>query len=503
MSKVALIILDGYGHSEETAHNAVALAKKPYIDSLFKKYPSSLLETSGEAVGLPAGIMGNSEVGHLTIGAGRVIYQDLTRIDRFMRLEGFEKLEDLNRIVGAPAIHLIGLFSDGGVHSHESHLNGLIDFYHKKYPQQKIYLHLFTDGRDTPPQSGAYYMNKLEQFIFNKPSVKISTVVGRFYAMDRDQRWDRVQLAYEAMAIGVGEKATSGIEAVEAAYAAGENDEFIKPRVIAGGKTISKDDAVVFFNFRADRARELSQAFGIATFKEFPTPIKVETKNWVCFSPYSEDFQFPALFKKDELTRILPEIVSERGLKQLRIAETEKYAHVTYFFNGGKESIFSDEERIMVESPREVETYDQKPEMSAYAITDKLVAAIASEKYDLIVCNYANGDMVGHTGVEPAAIKAVETLDACLHKVCEEALKHGYDILISADHGNCEEMLDVKSGEPMTQHSTNPVPLLWVGKNAIGKKLINGSLADIAPTTLDLLNIQKPEQMTGRSLIAK
>ncbi len=503
MSKVALIILDGYGHSEIKEHNAIALARTPFMDSLLQKYPHSLLETSGEAVGLPKGVMGNSEVGHLTIGAGRIIYQDLTRIDRFMKLEGFEKLEDLNKITAAPAIHLIGLFSDGGVHSHEDHLYGLMNFYSKKYPDKKIYLHLFMDGRDTPPKSGATYIKKLESYLVDKLNIKISTVIGRFYAMDRDKRWERVKLAYDAMAIGVGEKSKSASEAIGSAYAAGENDEFVKPRIIESGKVIAADDAVVFFNFRADRAREITQAFAIKTFQEFPCPIKVEVKNWICFSPYSEEFEFPTLFTKEDLSKILPELVSEHGLKQLRIAETEKYAHVTYFFNGGKEAIFSEEDRIMVESPREVETYDQKPEMSAPALTEKLVEAINTKKYDLVICNYANGDMVGHTGIEPAAIKAVEVLDVCMKQVCESALSAGYDVLISADHGNCEEMLDVETGDPMTQHSTNPVPFIWVGQNAIGAKLTNGTLADIAPTILDFLKIPKPGQMSGKSLIVK
>ncbi|MCB0347688.1 MAG: 2,3-bisphosphoglycerate-independent phosphoglycerate mutase [Bdellovibrionales bacterium] len=503
MSKVALIILDGFGHSDHKEHNAIALAKTPFIDSILQNYPHSLLETSGEAVGLPEGVMGNSEVGHLTIGAGRVIYQDLTRIDRFMKNEGFDTIKNLHQVTQSPAIHLMGLFSDGGVHSHLSHLYGLLDFYNKKYSQKKIYLHLFMDGRDTPPKNGIDYIKKLEAYLADKPNIKISTVIGRFYAMDRDKRWDRVKLAYDAMALSDGTKAQSASMAVSEAYAAGENDEFIKPRVIAGGKNIDASDAVVFFNFRADRAREISQAFGVKSFNEFPCPVKVETDNWICFSPYSEDFTFPCLFTKEDLSQILPEVVANHKLKQLRIAETEKYAHVTYFFSGGKEAIYPNEDRVLVDSPRDVETYDKKPEMSARSITEKLVNAIDSNKYDLIVCNYANGDMVGHTGIEPAAIQAVEVLDACLKEVCESALKSGYDVLISADHGNCEEMLDAKTGEPMTQHSTNPVPLIWVGKDASGKKLVDGSLVDIAPTVLDILNIPKPGQMTGVSLIKK
>ncbi|MEQ1877539.1 MAG: 2,3-bisphosphoglycerate-independent phosphoglycerate mutase, partial [Bdellovibrionia bacterium] len=484
MSKVILVILDGWGHSDKKEHNSVYLASPRNYDGYLKDYPHSLLTTHGEAVGLPEGIMGNSEVGHLSIGSGRVILQEFTRISQFGEEKGFETLADFNRVVSEPhgALHLIGLLSDGGVHSHINHLYKMIDAIERVNKTKPVYIHVITDGRDTPPDSGRGYIEELAKKISVVPNIKIATVVGRFYAMDRDKRWDRVETAYKALTEDSGPEYESAENAVAEAYAKGEGDEFIKPRRMLGTSRIRADDQIVFFNFRADRAREISEAFGVESFKEFPVKVKIKPKNWVTFSRYREDFPFPYLFEPQKHKRLLGEAVAERGLKQLRIAETEKYAHVTYFFNGGEETPYPGEDRLLIPSPKDVATYDLKPEMSAPFLTDELVKRIESDQYALIVVNYANGDMVGHTGIESAAIKAVKVLDECLGRVVGAALPRGYDILISADHGNCEEMVDGKTGKPLTSHSLNPVPLIWIGEKAEGGKLKNGILADIAPT---------------------
>jgi len=503
-AKVLLMILDGYGFSEVHEHNAIYLAKKPNIDHLMATCPHSLLETSGRAVGLPPGVMGNSEVGHLNMGSGRVIKQELTKISDFAEEKGFETLPDIKRLFSEKngAIHLLGLLSDGGVHSHEDHLFALLKAAKRAQCVRPIYIHAITDGRDTPPQSALKFISNLEKVIKETGVGHISTVIGRFYIMDRDKRWDRVEVAYKSLTQDDPHKYPSANAAVESAYKENENDEFIKPRQIVGGGRIKNGDAAIFFNFRADRAREISTALCLPDFKEFQTPIKINPKDYVTFTRYDEKFPFPVLFKPESHNKILGELVAEHGDRQLRIAETEKYAHVTYFFNGGEEKVYAGEDRSLVPSPKEVRTYDEKPEMSAYALTDELIKKMESNDYRLIVLNYANSDMVGHTGVEPAAIKAVEVLDECIGRVYNEAKKRGYDLLITADHGNSECMVDPKTKAPHTAHTTNPVPLIWVSpRGAENIKLENGVLADIAPTILDLFKWPKPSEMTGHSLI--
>lgn len=503
MSKVILVILDGWGHSEVKDHNAVHLANPKNYDSYLKNYPHSLLTTHGKAVGLPDGVMGNSEVGHLSIGSGRVILQEFTRISAFGEEKGFETLPDFNRVATEPhgALHFIGLVSDGGVHAHINHLYKMIEAVGRVNKTKPVYIHVITDGRDTPPDSGKGFVEELSKKISVTPNVKIATVVGRFYAMDRDKRWDRVEIAYRALTQADGPEYESAENAIAEAYTKGETDEFIKPRRMLGTARIRSEDQVVFFNFRADRAREISEAFGVDKFSEFAAPVKIDPKNWITYSRYREDFPFPYLFEPQKHKRLLGEIVAERGLKQLRIAETEKYAHVTYFFNGGEEQPYPGEDRLLIPSPKDVATYDLKPEMSAPFLTDELVRRIESEQYALIVVNYANGDMVGHTGNEKAAIKAVQVLDECLERVVKAALPKGYDVLISADHGNCEEMVDVKTGKPLTSHSLNPVPFIWIGDKAKSKKMRDGILADISPTILKIFAWPQPKEMTGKSLV--
>jgi len=501
-TKVILIILDGFGYTEHTEHNAIYEANTPNYDSYLDKYPHSLLETSGEAVGLPAGIMGNSEVGHLCIGAGRVIMQDITRINKFAEEKGFESLPDFKRLLDSPkgALHFLGLLSDGGVHSDIEHLFKLVDSVARVAPKKPVFIHVITDGRDTPPESAKNYVALLEKKIAAFSNVKIATVIGRFYAMDRDKRWERVEIAYKALTAGSGSFSSAGA-AVEDAYSHGETDEFIKPRLILGGERIKSEDQVVFFNFRADRAREISMAFGLSDFKDFEAKVKIEPKSWVTFTRYREDFPFPILFGPQKHTQILAELIAAHHKKQLRIAETEKYAHVTYFFNGGEEKPFAGEDRVLIPSPREVATYDQKPEMSAETVATEVIDRLKTSVYDFVAINFANGDMVGHTGNEPAAIKAVETLDHCLGRVITVALEKNYEVLITADHGNVEEMVDFETGAPLTSHTTNPVPFIWVGEKALRSELINGKLSDIAPTILEIFGWPKPLEMTGRSLI--
>lgn len=500
--KALLIILDGFGHSEHHEHNAIYMAKTPNYDRLLREYPHSLLENSGEAVGLPDGIMGNSEVGHLNLGAGRVVYQELTRINKFIREKGFHTLADIQRVAQNPkgALHFIGLLSDGGVHSDQTHLLKLIESVQKLSPDKPIFIHIITDGRDTPPKSGIDYVKNLQKHIDILPNVQISTVVGRFYAMDRDQRWERVEIAYKALIQeGAVEEFDSAEEAVLDAYSKSETDEFILPRQIRGGVRISSQDQVVFFNYRADRAREISQAIALPGFDKFKTPVKVFPENWITMTRYQKDFPFHPLFEQDSLKNILGEIVSRKGFTQLRVAETEKYAHVTYFFNGGVEKPFEGEDRALVASPKDVKTYDEKPEMSAYEVTEKVLEGL-SKDYKLIVVNYANGDMVGHTGNETAAIKAVETLDICVGKLVEKALKNDFTVLITADHGNCEEMVDPETGDMMTQHSMNPVPCLLISEKYKNIKMHNGALCDVAPTILKVIGWEQPEDMSGKPL---
>ena len=503
-----LMILDGFGENKEEKANAVKIANTPNIDKLMKTCPTTDIHTSGLDVGLPEGQMGNSEVGHTNIGAGRIVYQELTRItksieegDFFTNEEFIAAIENCKKYNSK--LHIMGLLSNGGVHSHIRHLFGLLELA-KRRDFEDVYVHCFMDGRDTAPSSGESFISELEEKMKEKGVGKIATITGRFYAMDRDKRWQRVEKAYNALVRGEGEKATSTIGAVESSYQKEIFDEFIEPTVIVNGETpvatIGKHDSVIFFNYRPDRAREITRTLVDKEFNEFEVEKDLDLY-YVCMTSYDETMpNVHIAFKKEELKNTFGEYISKHGLTQLRIAETEKYAHVTFFFNGGEEKQYPGEDRILVPSPK-VETYDLKPEMSAYEVTDKVVEAINSKKYDCIILNYANPDMVGHTGVLEAAIKAIETIDECVGRVIEAVNNQDGVLLITADHGNAEQMIDYKTGEPHTAHTTNPVPLILVGmENA---KLREGRLADLAPTMLDIMNLEKPAEMTGESLIIK
>lgn len=502
-----LMILDGFGENANENANAVKLANTPHIDKLMKTCPTTDIHTSGLDVGLPEGQMGNSEVGHTNIGAGRIVYQELTRITKSIEDGDFFSIPEL---VGAienckkhhSKLHIMGLLSDGGVHSHIRHLFAILELAKRK-DFEDVYVHCFMDGRDTPPASGETYLSELEEKMKEKGVGKIASISGRFYSMDRDKRWQRVQKAYDALVNGIGEKATSSTLAIESSYQKETFDEFVEPTVIMNGEnpvaTIGEHDSVIFFNFRPDRAREITRTLVDPDFKEFE--VKPLDLYYVCMTSYDETMpNVHIAFKKEELKNTFGEYISKKGYTQLRIAETEKYAHVTFFFNGGEEKQYPGEDRILVPSPK-VETYDLQPEMSALEVTQKVVEAIASKKYDCIILNFANPDMVGHTGNLEAAIKAIETIDGCVAKVVEAVEAQNGVLLITADHGNAEQMIDYKTGEPHTAHTTNPVPLILVGmENA---KLKEGRLADLAPTMLELMGLEKPEEMTGGSLIEK
>ena len=505
---VMLMILDGFGINENTDGNAVKLAKTPNIDKLMKKYPNTIMYTSGLQVGLPEGQMGNSEVGHTNIGAGRIVYQELTKItksiedgDFFAIPEFIEAIENCKK--HNSKLHILGLLSDGGVHSHIRHLYGLLEMA-KRRDFENVYVHCFLDGRDTPPASAEGYIAQLEDKMKEKNLGKIASISGRYYAMDRDKRWDRIRKCYDALVRGEGNKATSATIAIENSYQKEVFDEFVEPTVIVNNDIplakIEENDSVIFFNFRPDRAREITRTIVDPEFNEFETE-KIHTY-FVCFTSYDETMpNVKIAFKKEPLVNTYGEVVSKHGLTQLRIAETEKYAHVTFFFNGGEEKQYPGEDRILVPSPK-VATYDLQPEMSAYTVTEKVVEAINADKYDTIILNYANPDMVGHTGSLPAAIKAVETIDECVQKVVDAILEHDGTLIITADHGNCEQMIDYKTGEPHTAHTTNPVPLILVTKDE-NLKVKSGKLADLAPTMLELLGIEKPKEMTGESILEK
>ena len=505
---VMLMILDGFGINENTDGNAVKLAKTPNIDKLMKKYPNTIMYTSGLQVGLPEGQMGNSEVGHTNIGAGRIVYQELTKItksiedgDFFAIPEFIEAIENCKK--HNSKLHILGLLSDGGVHSHIRHLYGLLEMA-KRRDFENVYVHCFLDGRDTPPASAEGYIAQLEDKMKEKNLGKIASISGRYYAMDRDKRWDRIKKCYDALVRGEGNKATSATIAIENSYQKEVFDEFVEPTVIVNNDIplakIEENDSVIFFNFRPDRAREITRTIVDPEFNEFETE-KIHTY-FVCFTSYDETMpNVKIAFKKEPLVNTYGEVVSKHGLTQLRIAETEKYAHVTFFFNGGEEKQYPGEDRILVPSPK-VATYDLQPEMSAYTVTEKVVEAINADKYNTIILNYANPDMVGHTGSLPAAIKAVETIDECVQKVVDAILEHDGTLIITADHGNCEQMIDYKTGEPHTAHTTNPVPLILVTKDE-NLKVKSGKLADLAPTMLELLGIEKPKEMTGESILEK
>ena len=504
-----LMILDGFGENPNNEGNAVNLAKKPNIDKLRKICPVSHIDASGAAVGLPDGQMGNSEVGHTNIGAGRIVYQKLTKItksiedgDFFSIPEFTEAIENVKK--NNSKLHIMGLLSDGGVHSHQRHLYGLLELAKRKGLDNNVFIHAFMDGRDTLPASGEGYIQELQEKMKEKGVGKIATISGRYYAMDRDKRWDRVEKAYNALVKGEGVLAKDPIQAIEESYQQEIFDEFVVPTVITDANDqplakIESGDSVIFFNFRPDRARQLTRAIVDDKFDGFKTD-KLDI-DFVCMTEYDDTMpNVKIAFKPEELTNTFGEVVSKLGKKQLRIAETEKYAHVTFFFNGGREEPYPGEDRILVNSPK-VATYDLQPEMSAYEVTEKVLEAINSEKYDTIILNFANTEMVGHTGNIDAAIKAVEAVDKCVGEIVEAVQKQNGVLLITADHGNAEQMIDYQTGEPLTSHTTNLVPLILVGMENV--ELKDGRLCDLTPTMLDIMEEQKPKEMTGESLLIR
>ena len=512
MSKkpTVLMILDGFGLNDNHKANAVYEANTPNIDALMKEYPFVKGYASGLAVGLPDGQMGNSEVGHLNMGAGRIVYQELTRITKEIEDGDFFKNEALlagmkNVKENNSALHLFGLLSDGGVHSHNTHLYGLLEMA-KKEGIEKVYVHCFLDGRDTAPTSGKGFIEELEQKMKEIGVGEIASIIGRYYAMDRDNRWDRVEAAYKAVANGEGKKAASAVAAIEASYAEEVTDEFVVPTVIEKDgqpvATVNDKDSVIFFNFRPDRAREITRAFCADDFDGFERGAR-KNVTYVCFTEY--DVTIPnklVAFHKVELKNTFGQILADNGKTQARIAETEKYAHVTFFFNGGVEEQNKGEDRILVKSPK-VATYDLKPEMSAYEVCDKLVGAIKSDKYDVIIINFANPDMVGHTGVEAAAIAAVEAVDTCVGKAVAALKEVDGTMFVCADHGNAEQLIDYTTGESYTAHTTNPVPFILVNYDPAYTLREGGCLADIAPTLLEIMGMKQPEEMTGKSLLVR
>ena len=504
-----LMILDGWGINPDPEQSAVVRANTPNLDDLAGRFPKTALTCFGPAVGLPDGIMGNSEVGHLNIGAGRIVYQDLLRIDLAVKNGEFFQnpvLVDIMEKVkkNGKALHLMGLVSDGGVHSQLTHLLALLDMARQRSLQQ-VFVHAILDGRDTPPDSGAGYLETVVSHIAQHDFGAVATVCGRYYAMDRDKRWDRTERAFRLYTEAVGKSAVDPVAAVKEAYERGETDEFVEPIVIeddgAPVARIEDGDGVIFFNFRADRARQITRAFTDPSFDEFSRQSLPDLGGWACMTLYDETFDLPVAFAPQHLERILGEVLADRGRRQLRIAETEKYAHVTYFFNGGEETPFDLEDRCLIPSPREVPTYDHKPEMSAYPVTEEVLSRIASGSYDVIVLNFANMDMVGHTGVMAAAVDACQVVDECVGKIVAAVLERGGAVLVTADHGNADQMVDA-AGKPHTAHTLHQVPFILVDERRKKATLrTDGVLADIAPTMLEILGIDQPEEMTGRSLI--
>jgi len=507
--RVVLIVLDGWGINLNTSANTFTIARTPVFTSMLQEFPHTELQASGEAVGLPEGQMGNSEVGHLNLGAGRIVYQDSTRISKAIIDGEFFKNPTLLSAMASvnkfrSSLHLMGLLSDGGVHSRLDHIFALVDMA-KAQGVKDVFFHAFLDGRDTPPSSAIQYIKQLEDYFARLGTGKIATISGRYYAMDRDKRWERVQKAYDAIALGIGIRKYSAIDAVERSYENHRTDEFMIPTVIVDSDTnrplavIRDQDAVIFCNFRSDRAREITRALTDPSFQGFQRPSVPTLSTFVCLTTYDETFNLPVAFVPVKLTNILGEVLSAHNVKQLRIAETEKYAHVTFFFNGGEETPFPLEDRILIPSPRNVATYDQKPEMSAREVTDNIVLHITSQKYGFILANFANPDMVGHTGVIDAGIKAIEVIDECLGRILRAAQDAETEVVITADHGNIEMLTDTSTGQPHTAHTTNPVPCVVTRKNT--ELRIGGILADVAPTVLNLMDIKKPLEMTGNSLL--
>nr|WP_289073089.1 2,3-bisphosphoglycerate-independent phosphoglycerate mutase [uncultured Halomonas sp.] len=509
---VALIILDGYGHNPDSAHNAVAAANTPVMDALWANRPHAFVHTDGRHVGLPDGQMGNSEVGHMNLGAGRIVYQDFTRITKAIEEGDLDTNEVLTKpiddaVANGRAVHLLGLLSPGGVHSHEDHFIALAELAARR-GAQRIYVHAFLDGRDMPPQSALASIERANARLSELVGADngfVASIIGRFFAMDRDNRWERVEQAYRLLTDGHAEyTATSAESGLRDAYERGETDEFVAATSVpvnGHAVTLHDGDAAIFMNFRSDRARELTRAFTESGFTGFERQARptLAGDGLVMMTQYAADIDAPAAFPPTDLTDTLGEVVAKRGLTQLRIAETEKYPHVTFFFSGGNEAEYEGEERILVPSPRDVKTYDEKPEMSAFEITDKLVEAIDSGRFDLMVCNYANGDMVGHTGDFDAAVKAIETVDICVGRVVEAIERAGGACLITADHGNAEQMVHPDTGAPQTAHTTFVVPLVYVGERAAA--LDDGRLCDLAPTLLTMMDQPQPEAMTGKPLL--
>lgn len=512
MSKkpTVLMILDGYGLNDSIEGNAVAEGRTPVMDRLMEKCPFVKGYASGMDVGLPEGQMGNSEVGHLNMGAGRIVYQDLTKITKAIQDGDFFENKALlaaceNVKKNSSSLHMMGLVSDGGVHSHNEHIYGLLELA-KKQGIENVYVHCFLDGRDTPPASGKGYVEELVAKMKEIGVGEVATVMGRYYAMDRDNRWERVKKAYEAMAEGRGETASGGPEGIQASYDKDTTDEFVLPTVVmkdgAPVATVKDGDSIIFFNFRPDRAREITRTFCDDEFEGFDRGGRIKT-TFVCFTEYDVTIENKIVaFLKDEITNTFGEFLAANGKTQARIAETEKYAHVTFFFNGGVEEPNKGEDRILVKSPK-VATYDLKPEMSAYEVCDKLVEAIKSDRYDVIIINFANPDMVGHTGVETAAIKAIEAVDECVGRAVAALEEVDGQMFICADHGNAEQLIDDKTGEPFTAHTTNPVPFILVNADPAYKLREGGCLADIAPTLIEMMGMEQPKEMSGKSLIVK
>jgi len=504
---VVLLILDGWGYCENTASNAIQGAQTPVWDDLWQKYPHTLIDTSGEAVGLPTGQMGNSEVGHLNLGAGRVVYQEFTRISKAIRTGAFFSnttlTEVLDRAISTDkAVHIMGLLSPGGVHSHEEHIHAMVRMAVDR-GATKVYMHALLDGRDVPPKSAEASLRAMDDLFVALGVGCTVSVTGRYYTMDRDQRWERVEKGYRVITQGQAEfEADNSITALKMAYARNETDEFMSPTRIQGvtGKQVQIEDgdAVVFMNYRSDRARQITRAFIDPKFDDFERQVTPKLAGFVTLTQYNPAFDNPVIFPPNELHNVFGEYIAEQGLRQLRLAETEKYAHVTFFFNGGREEPFENEHRILIPSPR-VATYDLQPEMSAQEVTDKLVTAIEGGQYDTIICNLANPDMVGHTGIYDAAVKAIEVIDQSLERIVTAAQQVGSHLLITADHGNAEQMLDPKTGQPHTAHTHNQVPLVYVGSRA--NLVEQGSLCDIAPTMLYLLGLESPAEMEGKSLV--
>jgi len=507
ITPVLLIILDGFGYREESDSNAIAAANKPNWDRLWKDFPHCLINASEKSVGLPSSQMGNSEVGHLNIGAGRVVYQELSRVDVEIEDGSFFTNPVLNKAVDLAksndsALHIMGLLSAGGVHSHENHIIAMLEMAARN-GLESVYLHAFLDGRDTPPRSASQSLQLFQDKCKSLGIGKIASIVGRFYAMDRDNRWERVQPAYDLLTLGQAEfNAPDAISALEQAYARGESDEFVQPTTLSesgsNGVAIQDNDVVVFMNFRADRARELTKALTDESFSGFKRKHFPKLACFATLSRYGDDFDLPCAYTQKAIHNGFGEYISNLGLKQLRIAETEKYAHVTYFFNGGREQPYPGEDRIMVPSPK-VATYDLQPEMSAFEVTDKLEAEILSRQYQAIICNYANGDMVGHSGNLTAATKAIEALDTCIGRVVKAMQSVGGEVIITADHGNAEQMIDHNTHQAHTAHTLNPVPFLYIGRKAA--LLNDGALRDLAPSLLSIMGLPQPEEMDGHSLI--